>query len=90
MTKTFLTANLLAVNVNDIVIVAYNPSGILATIIDIANTKLVIALYPNTKPNTKNMPPKLNDNTAIYIIKRSISFLNGDISAPAEAAKFAI
>lgn len=75
---------------SEMVIVAYKPSGILATIIHIANTRLVIALYPNIKPNIKNTPPKVSDNTAIYIIKRSISFLRGDTSPSAEAAKFAI
>ena len=42
MTKTFLYASFLAVNVNATVTVANNPSGTFATIIPIPNTIFVI------------------------------------------------
>lgn len=50
-TNTFLYANFLAVKVNATVTVANNPSGTLATIIPIANTRFVMAAKNMMKLN---------------------------------------
>lgn len=90
LTKTFFRESLYAVKDRETVIVASNPSGTLATIIPIAKTKLVMALYPLANPKTKNRTP---NETAIIVIK-SINLFNsyfkGLIAAPALAARFAI
>jgi len=46
LTSTNLLAILLAVNARDTVTVARRPSGTLATMIPMANTKLVMTEYP--------------------------------------------
>ena len=84
-TKTFNPASFFAVNVKATTTVANRPSGTLATIIPIANIKLVTAAwnknnilrYPTANPNTKNITPIDMAIYAIYVINAFNSFFNG-------------
>lgn len=59
------------------VTVANNPSGTLATMIPIANIRLVTTVYPMINPNEKKINPVIMATVAMRRMKKLISFLKG-------------
>jgi hypothetical protein len=72
------------------VTVARRPSGTLATIIPIANTKFVIISYSYIIPKMKKVTPKKIATAEMILIKRSISIERGVSAASAVSARLAI
>lgn len=91
LTKTCLSASLLAVIAREIVIQAKSPSGTLATKIPIPKIKHYKALYlTTTKARTKKTTPRLIAITVMIKTNLSNSIRRGDLWLPPEAAKSAI
>lgn len=88
--NTFLYDNFLAVNVKPTVTSASRPYGTLATIIPMANMKLVMAGYPIANPRQNRTIPHTEANIVIPKINRLIYFDNGDSSPFAWEANVAI
>ena len=89
-TSTILLAILFAVRARDTVTVARRPSGTLATMIPIANTKFVIIDYMKTRPKMKKITPSDMATAEIILINLSISIESGVYADSADDAKFAI
>ena len=90
LTKTFILDKFKAAIPKDTVTVAGNPSGTLATISPIANSKFVIALYPMINPKQKKITPTIVLQIATHLINICNSIYKGDSTAPAVDAKLAI
>jgi hypothetical protein len=90
LTSTFLVLSFLAATDKVMVIVASSPSGTLATIIPIPNTKFYITLYLRMKPQQKKITPMIKAMIVIILMNLSSSFLKGVLPASAESAKPAI
>lgn len=88
--STFLSASLLAVNVNPTVTSTIRPSGTLAVMIPIAKMKFKTAGYPTAKPSPNNIAPTITAKTVKRIMNLLIYCFNGDYSELALAAKLAI
>jgi len=89
-TNTFFYAIFLAVNARLIVTVANSPSGTLATMIPIANTKHRMIGYDQAIPKIKNMIPSDIATVEIIMMNQWISLLRGVLSALAVWARLAI
>jgi len=88
--STFLSASLLAVNVNPTVTSTIRPSGTLAVMIPIAKIKFKTAGYPTAKPRPNKIAPTVTAKTVSLIMNLLIYCFNGDYYELALAAKLAI
>mmetsp|Transcript_2233 Transcript_2233/g.8631 ORF Transcript_2233/g.8631 Transcript_2233/m.8631 type:complete len:244 (-) Transcript_2233:832-1563(-) len=89
-TSTFLLNMALAVRESDTVTVASRPSGTLATMMPIMNTRLVMGSVPSAKPMMKKVMPRKMATADTMLMKWWISLLIGVSSLAVPSVSWAI
>lgn len=90
LTRIFFYAILLAVKARETVTVTRSPSGTLATIIPIVNTKHKMIGYDQAIPKKKNNTPSRTAIIDMYLTNLFISWFKGDCSFFADWVRLAI